>query len=350
LNSRLINISEKVYKDERLTSEEALCLYEEGELGFLGTLANHAREKKQNNKAYYIRNFHLEPSNICVYNCRFCSYSSRYSGTGWDYSIEDIKEQLKKYNKKDIREIHITGSANPSREMEYYIELLREVKADFPKALIKAFSAVEIHYIAEKANKEYKEVLILLKEGGLDALPGGGAEIFDEGVRKKICPDKVSSDNWLKIHETAHKLGISTNATMLYGHIESYSHRVNHLERLRKLQDETGGFGAFIPLKFKSRNNEMTGIRESSAIDDLKNYAVSRIYLDNFQHIKAYWPMLGKQMTQVALSFGVDDIDGTIEDSTKIYSSAGAEEKNPGMTVEEMIEMIRGANREPVER
>ena len=350
MNSDLKKIEEKVFNNEKISTNDAMLLFEQAELGFAGRLANHIREQKHKDNTYFIKNFHIEPSNICIYNCKFCSYSDKQADVSWDYSITEIIDSIRKYDNQPMKEAHITGSVNPDRDINYYIELIKAVRKHRPELKIKAFSAVEIYYITQKASTTYEDVLTQLKNAGVDALPGGGAEIFDEELRNKICPDKVSSTEWLKIHETAHGLGIKTNATMLYGHIESYSHRIDHLNRLRELQDATGGFGAFIPLKFRHMHNEMSDIKECSVIEDMKNYAVSRIFLDNFPHIKSYWPMLGKSLTQVALSFGVDDIDGTIEDTTKIYSLAGSEEQNPGMSADEMVELIKSAHRIPVER
>ncbi len=228
--------------------------------------------------------------------------------------------------------------------------MLKDIKASRPNLHIKAFTAVEIEHMIKKAGISLQEGVQLLKEYGLDSIPGGGAEIFDETLRKEICSSKSTADQWLAIHEALHKGGIPSNATILYGHIESYAHRADHLNRLREVQDRTGGFNAFIPLKFKNKNNTMSDIKEVSVIEDLKNYAISRIFLDNFGHIKSYWPMTGKQLAQLALSFGVDDFDGTINDSTKIYSLAGSEEQNPSMTTEEMKQLIKDAKRVPVER
>ena len=350
ISEDLRSIARKVYDNIRISTQEALILFENAELGFLGILADYIRKQKHGSNTYFIRNFHIEPSNVCVYNCKFCSFSDKQLNHSWDYSIDEIIQSIKKYDPLQVREIHITGSANPGRDISYYIDLLKAVKSILPDVNIKAYSAVEIYYIAIKSGLSYKDVLIRLKDAGLNALPGGGAEIFDEQIRSEICPDKVTSSEWLTIHENAHNLGITTNATMLYGHIENYKHRIDHLERLRNLQDKTNGFGAFIPLKFKNKNNAMSDIKECSVIEDLRNYAVSRIFLDNFPHIKAYWPMLGRSLTQLTLSFGVDDIDGTIEDSTKIYSLAGAEDKNPDMDVNEMIQLIKAARHTAVER
>jgi aminodeoxyfutalosine synthase len=228
--------------------------------------------------------------------------------------------------------------------------MLPEIKKIKPGLHIKAFTAVELEYMFRKAKVSIKEGLLKLKNAGVDSLPGGGAEIFDETVREEICADKCDSATWLLIHKTAHELGMHSNATMLYGHIENFNHRIEHMQRLRTLQDETGGFNTFIPLKFRNKDNEMSYVPEASAIDDLRNYAIARIYLDNFPHIKAYWPMISRNTAQLSLNFGVDDVDGTIDDSTKIYSMAGAEEQNPVMTTKEIVELISAAGKRPVER
>src|SRR5204863_6200661 len=227
---------------------------------------------------------------------------------------------------------------------------LRKIKTHRPELHIKGFTAVELDYMFRKAKLNAEEGLRFLKNAGLDSLPGGGAEIFDEEIREKICADKVDTEGWLSIHETAHKLGMHSNATMLYGHIENYHHRIDHMSRLRELQDKTNGFNTFIPLKFRNKDNDMSNVPESSIVEDMKMYAVARIYLDNFPHLKAYWPMLGRQNAQLALAFGVNDIDGTIDDTTKIYSMAGAEEQNPSMTTSELVTLIKQVKRKPIER
>ena len=246
---------------------------------------------------------------------------------GWELSTDEIQEKIESQIENKITEVHIVGGVHPEWDISYYANLMKRIKTKFPQLHIKAFTAVELHHFIKRAGMEYKEGLQYLKQHGLDSIPGGGAEIFDEEVRNKICPKKPSGNIWLEVHKVAHSLGIPTNATILYGHLETYKHRIDHLNQLRELQDKTKGFNAFIPLKYKNKNNEMSGITEVSVIEDLKNYAISRIFLDNFQHIKAYWPMIGKSLAQIALSFGVDDLDGTINDSTKIYSRAGSEEK-----------------------
>lgn len=250
----------------------------------------------------------------------------------------------------DINEIHITGGTQPDTSLSEYVELIRMVRDKKPDIHIKAFSAAELFYVFQKEPVGYSDGLKILIDAGLNSIPGGGAEIFDEDIRKKICPEKVSSSAWLEIHKTAHKNGIFSNATMLYGHIESYSHRIDHMSRLRDLQDETRGFNAFIPLKFKNHNNQMSYLSETTLTEDLRNYAVARIFLDNITHLKAYWPMLGKKQAQLALAFGVDDIDGTIDNSTEIYTSAGVEKTENALSADELKQMIALAGFTPVER
>ncbi len=349
LSQELRNISEKVISGQRISAEEGLILFREAELGLLGMLANHVSREKNGKQVCFIRNFHIEPTNICIYNCEFCSYSQRVSDTAWDYSPGEILTKVAEAD-SNVREVHITGGVHPNHDIHYYGKMIQGIKNIRPEIHVKAFSAIEIDYMIKKGELSFTEGLKILKEYGLDSIPGGGAEIFDEEIRAKICNDKTSTADWLEIHETAHNLGILSNATMLYGHMENYNHRIDHMQRLRDLQDRTGKFSSFIPLKFKNKNNSMSYLPEVSSIEDLKNYAVSRIFLDNFTHIKAYWPMVGKEITQLSLSFGVDDIDGTIKDSTKIYSLAGAEDQNPSMTADEFIQMVKQVNLIPVER
>ncbi|MBI3501138.1 MAG: aminofutalosine synthase MqnE [Bacteroidetes bacterium] len=349
----LLSITKKVFSGKRISFDEGVALYKEGELGFLGALANYAREKKNGNYAYFNRNLHIEPTNLCVFDCKFCSYSRLLKQKGdagaWEYSGEQMLSMVKNH-KEDITEVHIVGGVHPKMDLYYFANLLKQIKNFRPDLHIKAFTAVELEYMFRKAKVSYEEGLKILKEHGLDSIPGGGAEIFSDEIRKQICEDKCTSEQWLEIHERAHALEIHSNATILYGHIESYEHRVDHMERLRNLQDKTGGFNCFIPLKFRNANNQMSHIKEVSAVEDLRNYAVSRIFLDNFPHVKAYWPMIGKSTAQLSLQFGVDDLDGTINDSTKIYSMAGAEEQNPSMTTEQITHLIRQTGRNPVER
>jgi len=343
------SIAGKVYDGQRISPDEAIMLYRNAGLGFLGMLADHVRERKNGNTAYFIRNFHLEPTNICVNRCRFCSFSHHFSRKKWELTVGEMIDKVME-QEPTVRELHITGAVHPERDISYYGELLKRIREVRPDLHIKAYSAVELDYMITKAGMTFHDGLDYLRSCGLDSIPGGGAEIFDETVRESICGMKSTSQTWLRIHETAHQLGIPSNATILYGHVETYEHRIDHLERLRQLQDRTRGFNAFIPLKFHRENNEMAGIPEVSVVEDMKMYAIARIYLDNFPHLKAYWPALGKKLAQVSLSFGVDDLDGTINDSTQIYSLAGAEEQNPVMTVSGMVTMIKDAKRVPVER
>jgi len=352
LSKELLDIQKKVYNNERITDEEGLLLFQKGSLPFLGSLANYIREKKHGDITYFNRNFHIEPTNVCVFTCNFCSYSRLYAHReeGWELSAEQMLHIVKKYDGQPVTEVHIVGGVHPKMNLEFFAEVLRQIKKHRPALHIKGFTAVELDYMFRKAKMTNEEGLTYLKNAGLDSLPGGGAEIFDEQIREKICADKVNSEGWLKIHEAAHKLGMHSNATMLYGHIESYAHRIDHMSRLRGLQDKTGGFNTFIPLKFRNKDNDMSNVNESSIVEDMKMYAVARIYMDNFPHLKAYWPMLGRQNAQLSLSFGVNDIDGTIDDTTKIYSMAGAEEQNPSMTTEQLVALIKQVKRRPVER
>lgn len=348
----LKKIAEKVLAKERISVEEGILLYQKGELGFLGSLANHVREEKNGNNVYFNRNFHIEPTNICVFDCKFCSYSRliKQKEDGWELSEDEILNLVRNYDGKPVTEVHIVGGVHPKMGLMYFANLIKKIKAIRPDIHVKAFTAVELEYMCRKAKVSYEEGLKILKEHGQDSLPGGGAEIFDETIRKEICEDKCTSAQWLEIHETAHKLGMPSNATMLYGHVETYAHRIDHMNRLRTLQDKTKGFNTFIPLKFRNKGNQMRHIPESTVIEDLRNYAVSRIFMDNFGHVKAYWPMIGRTTAQLSLSFGVDDIDGTIDDSTKIYTMAGSEEQSPQLTTQQLVELIKQVNRTPIER
>ena len=352
LPKELSNIQDKIYNGERITDEEGLTLFEKGSLPFLGSLANYIREKKHGDITYFNRNFHIEPTNVCVFTCNFCSYSRLYAHReeGWELSAEQMLHMVKKYDGQPVTEVHIVGGVHPKMNLQFFADVLKQIKQHRPELHIKGFTAVELDYMFRKAKMTNEEGLTYLKNAGLDSLPGGGAEIFHSEIREKICADKVSSEGWLKIHEAAHKLGMHSNATMLYGHIENYYHRIDHMSRLRKLQDKTGGFNTFIPLKFRNKDNDMSYVNESSIVEDMKMYSVARIYMDNFPHLKAYWPMLGRQNAQLSLSFGVNDIDGTIDDTTKIYSMAGAEEQNPSMTTGELVALIKQVKRKPVER
>ncbi len=352
ISKELKTIAEKVYNDQRISMEEGVLLYEKGELGYLGVLANFIREKKNGNNVYFNRNFHVEPTNMCVFDCKFCSYSRllKQKEDAWEMTDNEILDIVRSYNGKPVTEVHIVGGVHPKMGLQYFADLIKNIKTIRPDIHVKAFTAVELSYMCKKAKVSYAEGLQILKDHGQDSLPGGGAEIFDEKIRTQICDDKCTSAEWLEMHETAHKLGMPSNATILYGHIETFEHRIDHMNRLRELQDRTKGFNTYIPLKFRNKGNQMSDIPEVSTIEDLRNYAVSRIFLDNFNHLKAYWPMIGKNTTQLSLSFGVDDIDGTIDDTTKIYSMAGAEDQIPKLSTQQLVEMIKQVNRTPIER
>ena len=351
-DSSLKNIAGKVKEGIRISDEECVTLFEKGSLAFVGTLANFIREKLHGDKTYFNRNFHIEPTNVCVFSCKFCSYSKLYANKeeGWELSIDQMLDIVKTYDGKPITEVHIVGGVHPKMNMAYFIELIQKIKAHRPDLHIKGFTAVELDYMFRKAKLTTAEGMQQLKDAGLQSLPGGGAEIFHPAIRDIIAADKVSGEGWLEIHETAHKLGMHSNATMLYGHIEKYEHLVDHMSKLRSLQDKTGGFNTFIPLKFRNSNNDMSHVAESTITEDMRLYAIARIYLDNFPHLKAYWPMLGRQNAQLSLAFGVNDIDGTIDDSTKIYSMAGSEEQNPTMSTTDLVALIKQVKRKPIER
>jgi aminodeoxyfutalosine synthase len=352
ISAGLQQIAQKVNAEQRISDEECLLLFEEASLGFVGSLANTIKEKWHGDKVFFNRNFHIEPTNVCVFSCNFCAYSKLYAHReeGWEMSIEQMLHIVKKYDGQPITEVHIVGGVHPKMDLQFFADLLKAIKSHRPDLHIKAFTAVEYDYMFRKAKVTVEEGLKFLIAAGLNSIPGGGAEIFHPEIREKICADKVDANGWLLIHETAHKLGLHSNATMLYGHIEKFEHRIDHMRRLRELQDQTKGFNTFIPLKFRNKDNDMSHVPESTVVEDMKMYAIARIYLDNFPHLKAYWPMLGRQNAQLSLSFGVDDIDGTIDDTTKIYSMAGAEEQSPNMSTNELVTLIKQVRREAVER
>ena len=344
-------IAARVSAGERLTTEDALILWQDAPLWRLGELAVAKKREVSGDKVFYNRNFHLEPTNVCLFNCKFCSFRRpRGSEGAWEWTMEQMEEQVRRYEGTGVTEVHIVGGVHPDHNLDYYCELIRRVKTILPDVAVKAYTAIELSYMIRKAGLSTREGLQRLIDAGMDAIPGGGAEIFDEEVRSRICPDKGSTAEWFDVHRTAHQLGIKTNATMLYGHIESVEHRIDHLMRLRELQDATGGINAFIPLKYRNLNNSMSEIGEVPITDDLRTLAMSRLILDNVPHIKAYWVMYGKQTTEMALAFGADDVDGTIDDSTKIYSMAGAEDQRPKMSVEDMHRMVSRAGFRAVER
>ncbi|MEM9921572.1 MAG: aminofutalosine synthase MqnE [Bacteroidota bacterium] len=352
ISEELRAIGEKVLNFERISPEEGQLLYDKADLSFLGILANFIREHKHGDKTYFNRNFHVEPTNVCLYTCTFCSYSRliKKREEGWEYSLEEIMDIIKKYDEEPVTEVHIVGGVLPQYDVPFYAELFRQIKAHRPELHVKALTPVEYHYIFKKAKISYAEGMKQMLDAGLDSMPGGGAEIFHPEIRDQIAGGKCSGEQWLQIHEEWHKLGKRSNATMLYGHIEKYEHRIDHMEQLRQLQDRTGGFQTFIPLKFRNKGNQLSHVPEVSILEDLRTYAMGRIYLDNFEHVKAYWPMISRNTAQLSLAFGVDDIDGTIDDTTKIYTMAGSEEQSPAMSTRELVNLIRYVGRHPIER
>ncbi len=352
LPTDLKHIAEKVLHGERITFDEGVLLFEKGELGYLGVLANYIREKRHGDKTYFNRNFHIEPTNLCVYDCKFCSYSRliKERSEGWEYTMEEMLDIVKKYDDEPVTEVHIVGGVLPQYDVAFYSELFTKIKQHRPELHVKALTPVEYHYIFKKAKIDYATGMRMMMDAGLESIPGGGAEIFHPEVRDLISKDKCTGDQWLAIHEEWHKIGGRSNATMLYGHIEKFWHRIDHMDRLRTLQDKTGGFQTFIPLKFRNKDNQMSDVPESTVVEDLRNYAIARIYLDNFDHIKAYWAMISRTTAQLSLNFGVDDIDGTLDDTTKIYSMAGSEEQHPGMSTKQLVELIKNVGRHPIER
>ena len=344
-------IIQKILNNQRISDDEALSLFNESETGLLGLLADYKNQSINGRNVYFNKNIHIEPTNVCVYNCKFCSYSRRPGDKkSWTYNLDDIREFIKKYKHSGITEVHMVGGVHPEWKLPDYKNMIEVIKDEMPNVYVKAYTAVEITYISKKSGLSIKEVLQELKKSGLDAMPGGGAEILIDNIRKEICPDKCSDIEWLEVHRQAHLINIPTNATILYGHIETIEDRIEHMVKLRTLQDETNGFNAFIPLKYRVKNNILPIENETTVIEDLKNYALSRIFLDNFRNIKAYWPMIGRQSACLSLSFGVNDLDGTIDDSTKIYTMAGSEEQKPAMTTDEMIRIIKESKKIPVER
>ncbi|NCW87655.1 MAG: CofH family radical SAM protein, partial [Chitinophagia bacterium] len=296
LSPELKSIAQKVENGDRITDQDCLLLFEKGSIGFVGSLANQIKERLHGDKVFFNRNFHIEPTNVCVFSCQFCSYSRLYANReeGWELSIEQMLHLVKRYDGIPVTEVHIVGGVHPKMNLKFFRELLAAIKAHRPELHIKAFTAVEYDYMFRKANVSVKEGLQELIDAGLNSIPGGGAEIFHPEIREQICADKVDAAGWLTIHKTAHELGIPSNATMLYGHIEKYEHRIDHMRRLRDLQDQTGGFNTFIPLKFRNKDNDMHTVAETTLIEDMRLYAIARIYMDNFPHLKAYWPMLGR--------------------------------------------------------
>lgn len=349
--SAYTEIIAKIEAGGRIDREEALQLWYESPLWELARVAMLRRRQINGDRLYYNRNIHIEPTNRCIFNCRFCSYRRPVdSPEMWDYSMEEVEALARRQQGRGLTEVHIVGGVHPDHDLDYYCEMIRRVQAILPEVSIKAFTAIELSYMIRQAGLTPKAGLERLIEAGMAAIPGGGAEIFDEKIRAQICPEKGSTAEWFEIHRTAHELGLRTNCTILYGHVELIEHRIDHLLRLRDLQDETHGFDAFIPLKYRNANNALSEVGEVSVVEDLRMLALSRILLDNIDHLKAYWVMYGKQTTELALHFGADDVDGTIDDSTKIYSMAGAEDQRPCMTIEEIHRMAERSALRAVER
>ena len=346
------DVRDTVLSGRRLSDAEGLRLLEARDLAAVGALANHVREARHGDLTFYNRNVHLNPTNVCVATCKFCSFArpdDRTASEGYTMRLEEAVERVLSKKPLGITEVHVVSGLHPDLPFDYYTELLRRIRAEWPSLTIKAFTAIEIHFFAEKFGKSYEQVLRELVEAGLDTIPGGGAEIFAPRVRRKICDDKATADQWLEIHRTAHRLGLRTNSTMLYGHIERLDERVDHLRRLRELQDETGGFQVFIPLAFHPEHNMIgKAFPKPTGYDALRTLAVARLYLDNFDHVKAYWVSLGERLAQTALAFGVDDVDGTVLEE-RIYHMAGASTPQ-ALSEKTLHELIRAAGRVPAER
>jgi aminodeoxyfutalosine synthase len=336
-----------------LNAEQALWLYTDAPDDWLREMAQLRKEDLFGKEVYYNRNLHFEPTNKCVYSCKFCSFYRKPTASSadgaWDYTLKELETKLRSYPQGALTEIHITGGVHPDRGVEYACELIEFIRALVPEIHIKAFTAVELSFFARKSQISLEECLMRLKASGLGSLPGGGAEILDPVIRKKIAGGKAPAHTWLEVHRTAHRLGILSNATMLYGHIEEYKHRVHHMLQIRDLQEQTQGFMAFIPLRYRNENNALSFLPEVAPMQDLRNYAVSRLVMHNVAHLKAYWVMLGMDLALKSLHFGVDDLDGTIDDSTRIYSMAGGEQK-PAMTSLDLCTKISAEGLQPCER
>jgi len=346
------DILEKVQDGERLSVADGMRLFQSPDLLAVGYLANIVRERKNGSNAYFIYNQHINYSNICTNLCKFCAFGKdKDSDLAYEMSIEDVREKVRERLSEPITEIHMVGGIHPELPYSYYTDLLKVIKEESPDVHIQAFTCVEIAHLAEISGLGLAGVLEDLKKAGLGSIPGGGAEVFSPRIRELTCEKKLSGTGWIEVAKTAHKLGLHTNATMLYGHIETIEERLEHLDMLRRAQDETGGFLAFIPLAFHPKNTELSKLSKlsrSSGIDDLKNIAVARCFLDNFPHIKAYWVMIGQKLAQIALSFGADDVDGTVKEEI-ITHMAGAETEQ-AMSRDQLLRLIREAGRIPIER
>lgn len=347
---KLLPVAEKLLRSERLSFEDGMTLFESDDVVSIGRLANHVREKKNGNDTFFTVNRYVNHTNVCVVSCKLCAFAVRpRQEGGWTYSAEEIVEQVKPSIAHGVTELHIVGGLHPWLKFDYYTGLMTKLKDAFPHVHLKAFTMVEIDFLAKISKQSIRETIVALRDAGLDSCPGGGAEIFHQEIRDEICDHKMDADQWLEISRTCHELGIRTNCTMLYGHIERFEHRVDHILRLRQLQDETHGFNCFVPLHFHKANTVYeNSVHESSTVDDLKTIAVSRLLLDNIDHIKAYWIGIGERTAQVALSFGADDLGGTIADE-RIFKMAGAETDATTMSRQRLERLIRDAGRIPVQ-
>ncbi len=349
LDKNLEKIAAKVIDNNRLDFNDGVTLYKSSDIIGIGSIADYVKTKLHNNCAYFVYNQHINYTNICSSKCKFCAFAKDRGETGaFTFSIKEIEGKLKERIDEPVREIHVVGGINSELSIDYYTDLIKTIKKIRPNAVVKAFTAVEIDNISKISGLDIENTISVLKDAGLEMMPGGGAEIMSSRVRKKLFPNKISAPEWLDVMKIAHRAGIVSNATMLYGHIETIEERVRHLIKLRELQDKTNGFSAFIPLAFHSKNTSMSDIDRTTGIDDLKNIAVARLMLDNFAHIKAYWVMIGEKLAQVALSFGADDLDGTIIEE-KITHMAGAE-TSKGLSREKMLYLIKSAGKTPIER
>jgi aminodeoxyfutalosine synthase len=343
------DILAKVQNRERISVADGVRLYRSPELLAVGYIANIARERLNADRAYYIYNQHINYSNICTNLCKFCAFGKdKTSDLAFELSVEEVKEKVRARLQEPITEIHMVGGIHPDLPYTYYLELLQGIKSVRPEVHIQAFTCVEIAHLAEISGQSVSDTLLELKKAGLGSIPGGGAEVFSERIRGLTCEKKLSGQGWLDVAKTAHKIGLHSNATMLYGHIETDEERVEHLDMLRAAQDETNGFLAYIPLAFHPKNTELSQLSKTTGIDDLKNIAIARCFLDNFPHIKAYWVMIGPKLAQVALSFGADDMDGTVKEEV-ITHMAGAETEQ-AIGSEQLCRLIQEAGRVPVQR
>jgi aminodeoxyfutalosine synthase len=341
-------IKRKILTNRRLTRKDGIELYRSNDLLALGRMATHVAQQKNGNRVHFVQNMHINPTNICINRCKFCAFSRSKGEPGaYEMTIADILNKARGAGKR-VRELHIVSGLHPDLPFDWYLDMLGALKKEFPKIHLKAFTAVEIDYLAKLSGLSVTDTLKQLRDAGLGSLPGGGAEIFNTTIHNTLCAEKISGDRWLEVIEAAHGIGIKSNATMLYGHIETYEHRIDHMLKLRDLQDRTGGFQAFIPLSFHSQNTEIKKSAYTTGFDDIKTLAISRLMLDNFDHIKAYWVMLGEKIAQVSLNFGVDDLDGTVVEE-RITKAAGGT-TDGSMTRSDIVHLIKQADRTPVER